>query len=69
MRDCSIRSLCVCTGSPGGSVGKESACNAPAMQETGVQSLYWEVPLGKEIATQTSSLAWEIPWKEEPDEL
>ena len=36
------------------------------MQETQVQSLSWEDPLEKEMATHSSSLAWEIPWTEEP---
>ena len=35
------------------------------MQETWVQSLNWEDPLEKEIATHSSILAWEIPWTEE----
>ena len=39
--------------------------NLPAMQETRVQSLGWEDPLGKEIATHSSILAWRIPWTEE----
>ena len=39
------------------------------MQETQVQSLGWEDPLQKEIATQSSIAAWETPWTEEPDEL
>ena len=39
------------------------------MQETGILSLYQEDPLEKEIATHSSILAWEIPWKEEPDGL
>ena len=39
----------------------------PAMQETWVQSLGWENPLEKEIATYSSTLAWKIPWMEEPD--
>ena len=38
----------------------------PAMQETGVQSLGWEDPLEKEMATHSSILAWRIPWTEEP---
>ena len=29
----------------------------------------WEDPLGKEIATYSSILPWEIPWTEEPDGL
>ena len=34
-----------------------------------VQSLGWEDPLAKEMATQSSILAWEIPWTEEPGGL
>ena len=36
--------------------------NLPAMQETWVQSLDWEDPLEKGTATQSSILAWRIPW-------
>ena len=36
------------------------------MQETGVQSLGWEDPLGKGMATHSSILAYKIPWTEEP---
>ena len=43
---------------PGGSAGKESACNA----DTWVQSLGWEDPLEKWKATHSSILAWRIPW-------
>ena len=39
--------------------------NPPAMQETWVQSLDWEDPLGKGMATHSSILAWRIPWTEE----
>ena len=39
------------------------------MEETQVGSLGWEDPLEKEMATQSSSLAWEIPWTEEPGGL
>ena len=41
----------------------------PAMQETQVRSLGWEDPLEKEMATQSSILAWRIPWTEEPGGL
>ena len=41
----------------------------PAMQETWVRSLGWEDPLEKEMATHSSSLAWRIPWTEEPGGL
>ena len=36
-----------------------------AVQETRVQSLGWEDPLEKEIATHSSTLACKIPWTEE----
>jgi len=39
------------------------------MQETQVQSLGWEDPLQKGMATHSSVLAWRIPWTEEPDGL
>ena len=35
------------------------------LQETQVQSLGWEDPLEKKMATHTSILAWKIPWTEE----
>ena len=38
--------------------------NLPVMQETWGQSLDWEDPLGKEMATHSSILAWKIPWTE-----
>ena len=41
----------------------------PTMWETQVQSLGWEDPLEKEMATQSSILAWRIPWREEPSRL
>ena len=44
--------------------------NLPAMQEAWVQSLSGEDPLGKGMATHSSSiLAWRIPWTEEPGGL
>ena len=46
--------------------------NPPAMwemQKTQVQSLRWEDPLEKEMATHSGILAWRIPWTEEPGEL
>ena len=41
----------------------------PTMRETRVQSLSWEDPLEKETATHSSTLAWKIPWTEEPGRL
>ena len=41
----------------------------PGMQETQVRSLGQEDPLGKEMATHSSTLAWRIPWREESGRL
>ena len=43
--------------------------NLSAMQETRVQSLGWEDPLEKAMATHAPILAWRIPWTEEPVRL
>ena len=43
--------------------------NLPAMQETWVRSLDQEDPLEKEMAIHSSTLAWKIPWMEEPGRL
>ena len=43
--------------------------NPPAMWETWVQSLGWEDPLEKGMATHSSILAWRIPRTEEPGGL
>ena len=39
------------------------------MRETQVQSLGREDPLEKEMAIHSSTIAWKIPWTEEPDRL
>ena len=39
------------------------------MWETWVQSLGWDEPLEKEMATHSSILAWKIPWTEDPGRL
>ena len=41
----------------------------PIMQETWIRSLGWEDPLEKEMAIHYSTLAWKIPWMEEPRRL
>ena len=43
--------------------------NPPALQETQVQSLGWEEPLEKDVATHSSILAWDMPRAEEPGGL
>ena len=47
----------------------QSVKNLSAVQEMGVQSLGWEDPLEKEMATHSSILAWKISWTEEPGGL
>ena len=48
---------------------KESSCNVGDLQEMWVLSMGQEDPLEKGIATRSSTLAWEIPWTEEPGRL
>ena len=43
--------------------------NLPTVQETWVRSLGQEDPLAKGMATDSSILAWRIPWTEEPGGL
>ena len=43
--------------------------NLPAMLETWIRSLEGEDPLEKGMATNSSILAWRIPWTEEPGGL
>ena len=44
----------------------QSVKHLPAIWETWVQILGWEVPLEKEMAAHSNILAWRIPWTEEP---
>ena len=46
--------------------GKTMGKCLPAMWEAWVQSRGWEDPLEKEMATHSSTLAWKIPWTEDP---
>ena len=41
----------------------------PTMQETRVRYLGWENPLEEEMAPHSSTLAWKIPWMEDPGRL
>ena len=41
----------------------------PTMRETRVRSLGWEDPLEKEMAIHSRTIAWKIPWTEEPGRL
>ena len=55
-------------GFTGVSVSKESL-SVQETQETQVQSLGWEDPLEKGMATHSNILVWRIPWTEEPGGL
>ena len=56
----------VSLGFPGGA---QRVKRLPAIQETWVQSLGQDDPLEKEMATHSRTLAWKIPWAEEPVRL
>ena len=53
----------------GASLVAQRLKHLPGMQEIRVRSLGWEDPLEKEMATHSSTLAWRIPWREEPGRL
>ena len=53
----------------GDSLVAQMVKNLPVVQETQVQSLGQQDPLEKEMATHCSTLAWRIPWREEPGGL
>ena len=52
-----------------GSTGDSVVKNLPAVQETQVPPLGQEDSLEKEMATNSSILAWKIPWMEEPSRI
>ena len=53
----------------GASLVAQTVKRLPAMRETRVRFLGREDPLEKEMAIHCSTLAWKIPWMEEPDRL
>ena len=57
------------TFSIGASLVAQTVKCLSAMPETWVQFLGWGDPLEKEMAIHSSTLAWKIPWTEEPDRL
>ena len=68
--------MCVCAQSvvfdslrPLASLVAQTVKCLPAMRETWIQSPGQEDPLEKEMATHSSTLAWKIPWMEEPGKL
>ena len=59
----------ICIHTHWGSLVAQVVKRLPAMQETQVRSLGREDPLEKEMATHSSTLAWKMPWTEEPGRL
>ena len=55
-------------GFPGGTSGKESACQYRDVRDTGLVPRLGRSPEGRR-ATHFSILAWRIPWTEEPGRL
>ena len=53
----------------GASLVAQTVKNLPAMQEIWAQSLSWDDPLEKGMATHSNILAWRFPWTEEPGRL
>ena len=52
-----------------GLLGTQTVKNLPEMCQTQARYLGWEDPLEKRMATHSSTLAWRIPWTEEPSGL
>ena len=65
--DTSITSLSLCF--PGGTSGKEPACQCRRHKRHGFSPWVGKIPLEEEMATHSSILAWKVPWTEEPDRL
>ena len=53
----------------GASLVAQRLKHLPGTLETRVRSLGQEDPLEKEMSTHSSTLAWRIPWREEPGRL
>ena len=60
--------LCI-TSRKGTSLVAQMVKRLPTMQETRVRSLSQEEPLEKDMATHSRTLAWRIPWTDEPGGL
>ena len=64
-----LHALIFITSMYGASLVAQRLKRPPPMRETRVRSLGREDPLEKEMATHSSTLAWRIPWMEEPGGL
>ena len=66
---CAMGVLCLSSQLPGASLVGNLPGNLPVMQETWVQSLAWEDPLKKELASHSSILTCKVSWTQEPGGL
>ena len=64
-----IDSLSVISFATGASLVAQMVKQLSALRETRVRSLGWEDPLEKKMAIHSNTLAWKIPWTEEPGRL
>ena len=64
-----IHAICSWPNNSWASLVAQTVKNLPAIQETQVQSLGQEDPLEKGMANHSGTLAWRIPWTEEPGRL
>ena len=56
-------------GFPDSSLVAQMVKHLSTMREIRLRSLGWEDPLEKEMAIHSSTIAWKIPWTEEPGRL
>ena len=61
--------VCVCVYSQCSFDLAQMVKRLSTIRETQIRSLGWEDPLEKEMAAHSSTLAWKIPWTEEPGGL
>ena len=66
MRACFAQNIQVGSGT---SLVAQTVKRLSTVRETWVQSLGWDDPLEKEMAIHSRTIAWKIPWTEEPGRL
>ena len=69
LEEVNLEKLFIVDSRMGASLVAQTVKRLPAMWETQVRSLGQKDPLEKEMATHSTTLAWKIPWTEEPYRL